>query len=214
MAYRRTKKVEERLAETRGRIVKAALSLVAKGGFGSVGMPAIAAEAGVATGLLYRYFSSKADLFNDVFRHAAQREIEACAAAASISGNVRKRLTCVVETFAWRALRGRTLAWALLAEPVDRLVQTDRLHFRETYRAIFAELIGTGIHNGEVALQDTQVMAAALVGAIAEALVGPLSEPPHRNEENQLVACVARFCVQSLGPVPSSSTTIDYGDVT
>ncbi len=54
MAYRRTEKVEARLAATRERIVRAALSLVARGGYGATAMPAIAAEAGVSTGLLYR----------------------------------------------------------------------------------------------------------------------------------------------------------------
>lgn len=202
MAYRRTEKVEARLAATRERIVKAALSLVARGGYAAAGMPAIATEAGVSTGLLYRYFPSKADLFDEVFRRASQREIDACAAAAALPGSARERLTRVVETFAQRALKGRRLAWALLAEPVDPVVEADRARFREPYRAIFADIIQAGIEAGEVAAQDAKTVAAAMVGAIAEALIGPLSEPPRPQDEAALIATVARFCVQSLGPVP------------
>lgn len=206
MAYRRTEKVEARLAATRERIVKAALSLVARGGYGAAGMPAIAAEAGVSTGLLYRYFPSKADLFDEVFRRASQHEIDACAAAAALPGSARERLARVVETFAQRALKGRRLAWALLAEPVDPVVEADRARFREPYRAIFADIIQAGIDAGEVAPQDARTVAAAMVGAIAEALIGPLSAPPRPQGEAALIATVVRFCVQSLGPAPSANS--------
>lgn len=218
MAYRRTKKMEARLAATRERIVRAALSLVARGGYGAAGMPAIAAEAGVSTGLLYRYFPSKADLFDEVFRRASQREIDACAAAAALPGSARQRLARVVETFAQRALKGRRLAWALLAEPVDPVVEADRTCFREPYRAIFADIIQTGIETSEVPPQDAKTVAAAMVGAIAEALIGPLSEPPRPQDEATLIATVVRFCVQSLGPVPeldsktTTTTSKEKGD--
>ncbi len=208
MAYRRTEKVEARLAATRERIVRAALSLVARGGYGATAMPAIAAEAGVSTGLLYRYFPSKADLFDEVFRRASQREIDACAAAAALPGSARERLARVVETFARRALKGRRLAWALLAEPVDPVVDADRARFREPYRAIFADIIQAGIEAGEVAPQHAKTVAAAMVGAIAEALIGPLSEePPRPQDEAELIATVVRFCVQSLGPPPDANST-------
>ena len=110
MAYRRTKKVEERLARTREDIVTAALGLVAEGGYAAASMPAIAARAEVSTGLLYRYFPSKADLFEEVFRRASQREIDACARRAAAPGTARERLAGVVETFARRALKGPRLA--------------------------------------------------------------------------------------------------------
>ncbi|MFS8586400.1 MAG: TetR family transcriptional regulator, partial [Acidimicrobiia bacterium] len=125
-AFPTVSRVTARLAATRERIVRAALSLVARGGYGATAMPAIAAEAGVSTGLLYRYFPSKADLFDEVFRRASQREIDACAATAALPGSARERLARVVETFARRALKGRRLAWALLAEPVDPVVDADR----------------------------------------------------------------------------------------
>lgn len=205
MAYRRTDKMVARMAATKERIVTAALALVARGGYRATSMPAIAAKAGVSTGLLYRYFPSKADLFDEVFQRASQREIDACAAAAALPGTARERLARVVDTFARRALQGRQLAWALLAEPVDPVVEADRVRFREPYRAIFAALIDSGIKNGELAPQNVSTVAAAMVGAIAEALVGPLSEPPSAKDEEALIATVTKFCVQALGPVPSAA---------
>ncbi|WP_372096721.1 TetR/AcrR family transcriptional regulator [Tistrella mobilis] len=205
MAYRRTKKVEERLARTREDIVTAALGLVAEGGYAAASMPAIAARAEVSTGLLYRYFPSKADLFEEVFRRASQREIDACARRAAAPGTARERLAGVVETFARRALKGPRLAWALLAEPVDPAIEAERLRYRQPYREIFAGLIRDGIAMGEIAPQDADILAAAMVGAIAEAMAGPLTRAPDAIPaagDDHLVATITRFCVQSLGPVP------------
>src|SRR6266576_4641232 len=124
MPYRPTERTEARKAETRERIVSAALDQLADGGYASASVQAVAARAGVATGSVYRHFPSKADLFAEVFRRASQREVDATAEAAEAAGGpASRRLAAAVETFARRALRGRRLAWALLAEPVDPAVE-------------------------------------------------------------------------------------------
>ncbi|XEU42965.1 TetR/AcrR family transcriptional regulator [Tistrella mobilis] len=187
----------------------AALALVASGGYAAASMPAIAARAEVSTGLLYRYFPSKADLFEEVFRRASQREIDACARRAAGPGTARERLAGVVETFARRALKGPRLAWALLAEPVDPAIEAERLRYRQPYRDIFAQLVREGIAAGEIAPQDADIVAAAIVGAIAEAMASPLTQPPEASatdpeRDARLGAVIARFCVQALGPRPRS----------
>lgn len=204
MAYRRTPKIEARMAQTRARILGAAQSLLAEGGYAVAGMPAVAARAEVSTGLIYRYFESKSDLFDQVFRYAAQHEIDICAEAARQPGSARERVARVAETFSRRALKGWRLAYALLAEPVDRTIESDRLHFRAPYRAIFAAIIRDGIAAGEIAPQDERLLATAIVGAIAETLVGPLSQRPRPEHEAALVDGVKRVCVQILGPPPST----------
>ncbi|WP_341704286.1 TetR/AcrR family transcriptional regulator [Ferrovibrio sp.] len=205
MAYRRTEAVVARLTETRERIVDAALALVARHGYGGTGIPAIAAEAGLSTGALYRYFPSKAELFDEVFRRGSQREIDVCAEAARQPGPARERLARVVEVFARRALKGRRLAWALLAEPVDPLVEADRLRYRLPYRDIFAGIIEDGISAGEIAPQDAVLTASAMTGALNEALIGPLAPQAKRTDQDMLIAGLARFCVQAVGPDPRSS---------
>ncbi|MBA1145673.1 TetR/AcrR family transcriptional regulator [Ectothiorhodospiraceae bacterium WFHF3C12] len=204
MAYRRTEKMERRMARTRERIVEATMHLIARDGYAGAGIPAIAAEAGVATGSIYRFFPSKAELFDEVFRRVSQREIDACAAAAATPGTARQRIARLVETFARRALKGRRLARALLAEPVDPIIEIDRMRFREPYRAIQAGIIRDGIAAGELEEQDADVVAAGLVGAISEALVGPLGEAHAPEREEQLVATVVTLCVRSLGPAPAA----------
>lgn len=202
MAYRRTETVVARLAETRERIVTAALKLVAKEGYGGAGIPAIAAEAGLSTGALYRYFPSKAELFDEVFRRGSQREIDVCAAAASQSGPARQRLARVVEVFARRAMKGRRLAYALLAEPVDPLIEAERLRYRLPYRDIFVGIIEDGMRAGEIAEQDALLTASAIVGALNEALIGPLAPQAKKTDQEKLINGLALFCVQALGPMP------------
>src|SRR5881227_1711411 len=139
MAYRPTARTEARRAEVRDRIVRAAFELIRRGGYREASVAAVAAGAGVATGTVYRHFPSKADLFAEVFRRASQREVDATREAAQEAGGpATRRLAAAVETFARRALRGRRLAWALLAEPVDPAVEEERLVFRRAYAEVFA----------------------------------------------------------------------------
>jgi AcrR family transcriptional regulator len=182
MPYRPTERTEAKRREVRERIVVAAHELIARGGYRAASVSAVAHRAGVATGSVYRHFPSKADLFAEVFRRASQREVDAMAAATAADGPVTVRLAAGVERWARRALRGRRLAWALLAEPVDPAVEAERLAFRRAYRDLMAGLIREGVDSGELPDQDPDVTAAALIGAIGEALVGPLSPAGERTD--------------------------------
>ena len=71
-----TDRTRARLAAARERIVDAALDQLAEGGYASASVATVARRAGVATGTVYRHFPSKADLFAEVFRRAAQREVD------------------------------------------------------------------------------------------------------------------------------------------
>jgi AcrR family transcriptional regulator len=154
----------------------------------------------VATGTVYRHFPSKASLFAEVFREASQHEVDAVVAAAEErpEASATARIALAVETFARRALRGRRLAWALIAEPVDPAVEAERLVFRRAYRDAFATVIDDGIRSGELPGQNAELAAAALVGAIGEALVGPVSPTSGRSDPDAIVAALRDFCLRSV----------------
>lgn len=196
VAYRPTEKTEARRTRTRARIVRAALELVARGGYREAQVAAVAKRAEVATGTVYRHFPSKAELLTEVFRVASQREVDAVARAADEATGAPERLAAAVDTFARRALRGRRLAWALLAEPVDPAVETQRLQFRRAYAQVFARAIADGVADGELPPQDPAFTATALVGAIGEALVGPLSPGAHPDPDALITNLIA-FCLRS-----------------
>jgi AcrR family transcriptional regulator len=182
----------ERRAATRDAIVAGTLSLVAEGGWAAASMHDVARRAGVATGSLYRHFPSKGDLLAEVFADAAGREqavvreIDTDAARPPL-----ERLAAAIEVFAHRANAAPTLAYALMAEPVDPAVEAARLASKQAYRGMFAALLDDAVTAKEIAPLDTAAAAAAIVGALQEALAGPA--------DAGLIAALVTFTVNAVG---------------
>jgi AcrR family transcriptional regulator len=198
MPYRPTQRTEARRAAAREQIVTAARELIARGGYREAQVAAVAARAGVATGTVYRHFPSKAELFAEVFRRVSAREVDATRAAAADAAGATSRLAAAIEAFARRALRARRQAYALLAEPVDPAVEAERLRFRRAHAEHFAAIVADGIAARELPPQNAELAGAALVGALAEALVGPLSEVAAHTDPEALVADLVAFCLRSV----------------
>src|SRR5436305_13230970 len=192
----------EVIISTRERLLHSAQELIEEGGYGAAPVTAIAERAGVAAGTLYRHFESKQELFVEVFRSVCTREEQAMRAAAETmeSQSAVERLELVLATFAERALRNPRLAWALLAEPVDPLVDAERLAYRQRYSSLVAETLDAAIAAGEVPGQSTELTAAALVGGCGEVLVGPLSPlAGARPDTDQIVTALRMFVRRAVG---------------
>ncbi|MFF2555670.1 TetR/AcrR family transcriptional regulator [Nocardia sp. NPDC058058] len=216
MAYRRTPAVQARLDAQAGSIVRAAMTVLSRDGFAGLSMAAVAAEAGVATGTVYKTFSGKAELVTAVFREVVTREVAEVAVAGGAntaradadtgdSGSTgtepdlrsaRQRVTAAVETFAGRALKNPKLAYVLLAEPVDAAVDAERLRFRRAFAETFETAVADGVASGQLPPQDPRTSATALVGAIGEVLVGPLAE---QLESESVVPELVAFALRALG---------------
>lgn len=175
VAYRRTEKVQQRLDAQRHALVDAAAALLAEGGSPAVSVAAVAERADLAVGTVYRHFTGKAALVVEVFRRIVSREVAAVEHAAALPGDPAERVVTVLETFARRAMKAPRQAYALLAEPVDPEVEAERLVFRRSYRDVVAGHIREGVRSGRLPAQDADLTAAALVGATAEILIGPLT---------------------------------------
>jgi AcrR family transcriptional regulator len=202
MAYRHTEKTLAHKAAVKEGLLAGAMALVAEGGFGALTVAAAAQQAGMATGAVYKHFESTAALCAEVFRRATEKEVAMVRMAATAVGSPPERLRQAISTFAGRALRGRRLAYALIAEPVDPLVDVERLRFRHAYAEIFQALVEDGVRAGAFAVQTPSVSAAALVGVIAEAMVGPLSwQHDYDTPEAQtpLIAAIQSFCLRAVG---------------
>ena len=177
MAYRQTEHTQSKKAGTRARILKEARLLVTDSGFSSLAVALVAKKSGIATGTIYRHFPSKAELVAEVFKHATEHELHAVTQASQVQASAKERLNKAIETFAIRALQAPRLAYALIAEPVDPIVERERLSYRYAYAEAFEDLINDGIRAKEFVEQNASTSAAALVGLLTEALVGPLA--PH-----------------------------------
>ncbi|PZP25280.1 TetR/AcrR family transcriptional regulator [Pseudomonas kuykendallii] len=208
MAYRTTPARMDRDLKLRERILGCALKRVADGGFSSLTMVALADDVGIATGSLYRHFHSKGELAAEVFATASGREVDALRVVLRGSeGSPAERLSRGVRQFAARAWSSRSLAFALIAEPVEPEVDEQRLFYREAYGELFCDLLVEGVALGEFQVGQPRVVAACLVGAIAESLVGPLSPPAWAAREAgrpsvELAAvsdALATFCLRAVG---------------
>ncbi len=197
-----TPSTRERTPSTRERLLSAAQALIEEGGYGAASVIETASRAGVAAGTLYRHFGSKEELFVEVFRTVCDREVHAMQAAAQAmppAASHVERLETVFATFAQRALRRPRLAWALLAEPVDPLVDAERLAYRERYAALVAAVLRQAIAAGEIPEQDVELTAAALVGGCGEALVGPLTPLGRAPRVAEVLDALRAFVRRAVG---------------
>ena len=201
MAYRKTQRVEERLADNRNRILVAARALVSEGGWGEAQISNVASAADVATGSVYRYFPSKADLISELIADVSRDELTAIRRAADAAPGPSSALAAAVSTVAVHVLSQRKLAWGILAEPVDVDVTASRLASRREIAGEIASRIDAAVRAGHLPQQDTALAATALLGALHESLVGPLA-PDTMDDGAKLrdtVQAVTQLALRAVG---------------
>ncbi|MDJ0393919.1 TetR/AcrR family transcriptional regulator [Rhodococcus sp. G-MC3] len=205
MPYRRTSAVQARLDAGREKLFASAIDVLSVHGYKGLSIASVAAAAGVSAGSVYTHFENKSDLLVAIFREVCGREVRAVASASATSaaGTVVERVTAIVETFAGRAMKNRTMAYALLAEPVEPAVDAERLVFRRSFTGAIAGAITAGIAAGEIPEQNVELAAVGLVGAVGEILVGPLSPDralsPEHDPAADVVPDLVSFALRSLG---------------
>ncbi|MFD7530156.1 MULTISPECIES: TetR/AcrR family transcriptional regulator [unclassified Streptomyces] len=199
MAYRPTARTEATRLAHREQLLDAARQLLAEGGYPAAGISALARRAGVATGSVYHHFASKQELLAAVFRHVAGHELSAVQGAVQARSGSTEQLRALVEVFSYRALSSPRTAWALLAEPVDPLVEEERLTYRRGYHLLAETVIVAGVSAGELPQQNAQLSAAAVIGAVGEALLGPLSPVGARTDPEPVVESITALCLRAVG---------------
>jgi AcrR family transcriptional regulator len=201
MAYRRTERETARLAARYDAIIEAARMLASESGLAAVQIVPVAERAGIAAGTVYRYFPSKDDLVAALVSATAEREIAAIRAAAASAPGALSGLAAAIMAFTAGTLRTRRLAWAMLAEVPDA-GDAGRFAFRRDIGREFEGLIRAAIAAGHLPDQPPAMMAAAVIGATVESLVGPLAPPSAGAAADSAAAQrVALFALRALGIV-------------
>lgn len=209
MAYRATDKTRAAQAQRRELLLATSEKLIAAGGFAAAPVKAIADACGMSVGSVYSHFAGRADLLAAVFRRGADQELAEVRKAVAACESATDRLQAVVRTFAWRAIRGRQMAWSLLFEPVDPRVDEERLIYRRSYVEVTTAILHDGIAAGEFPAQHVDIAAAALIGAISESLAGRLSPVPVEATESasdaDIVDAILELCLRAVGAEPVSN---------
>ncbi len=199
MAYRRTEREALRLAARHEAIIEAARGLASQSGLAAVQIGAVAERAGIAAGTVYRYFPSKDDLVAALVTATAEREVVAIRAAAAAAPGALSGLAAAILAFAAGTLRTRRLAWAMLSEAS---LDAERFSFRRNIGNEFESLIRSAIAAGHLPDQPPSEMAAAVLGATVESLVGPLAAASAGSDAEYAAAQrITLFALRALGVV-------------
>ncbi len=198
MAYRATTMTKAKKEATQSRVFESAKELLIAHGFAGVQMKPLAEAADVATGTAYRYYASRAELCCVLFRHFSQREVDHLGQQFELPGTALERLERGMTSFIDRALTRPTLAYALIAEPVDPSVEAERLTYREHYAAFYRSLILAGIEEGSMPDQDATISAHALVGTLGESLIRPAHQGIAAKDLPALRDAIITFCLRAV----------------
>jgi AcrR family transcriptional regulator len=198
--YRQTENILRKLTARRQAILAAAFDVAAEQGLAAVQIVAIAEQAGIAAGTVYRYFPSKAELIAVLADAFSGQELTALQAAARAAPGPLSALAAAIMTFALRAVAHRRLFFALTAEPAEAEIDAARARFRGALVAELRTLIARAADGGGLADQDPALLAPALFGGLVDSLAGPMAVPPHdaakaRDQARQLTL----FALRGLG---------------
>jgi AcrR family transcriptional regulator len=133
---------------TRQRLLRAALDLYTTIGFRATTTPAIAARAGVAEGTIYRHFSGKEHLLNEVYRNAQQWGAGVVREPGESAAGVPERLRAIarrlLEAAASDAPTARMLLRRREEQHLDERSRDASREFRATLGAVMAEGASAG----------------------------------------------------------------------
>jgi AcrR family transcriptional regulator len=164
-------------------------------------MKEIAERAGLSEGAIYRYFPTVTDLFVEVFREVARRELEVARRATSVAGPAGKRLEEAIRNHVERALQRPRLAYAMLAEPLAPELEATRLVYRRSFHELFGQVMEEAIDAGEYRPFDVATAAACMIGAFDEALIWPLAfRTQDGDAPEKRIEFVVRFCMNGIAP--------------
>jgi AcrR family transcriptional regulator len=164
---------------TRQRLLRAALELYTTVGFRATTTPAIAARAGVAEGTIYRHFSGKEHLLNEVYRgaqHWGTAVVQETGGEAGAPDRLLQIARRLIETAARDAAQTRMLLRRRDEQHLDERSREAEREFRSALQAVVAAGRSAGVVRQGPAELWTDVWLA-LVAFIAER-VGAREWPP------------------------------------
>lgn len=154
---------------TRQKLLRAALDLYTSVGFRGTTTPAIATRAGIAEGTIYRHFTSKEHLLNEVYRGAQRwatgiiREIEEQAQGARAS----ERLQRVARRFFEAAERDPAALRMLLYNGSEKGLDEKSREAAREFREALQQMVASGKSDGLVRPGPADLWASAWLSLIA-----------------------------------------------
>lgn len=151
---------------TRERLVRAALELFTTQGYHDTTTSQIARRAGVAEGTIYRHFSSKEQLFNEIYRAAVRLFVQA-ARDTSPTASCRERLEKIAKR--WREIshHNPNVARLVLASRIQPFLDSQSREAGHEMEQEIEKVIAAGKAAGEVRVGSAETWAAVWLRVIA-----------------------------------------------
>ncbi|MBA3496207.1 MAG: TetR/AcrR family transcriptional regulator [Gemmatimonadales bacterium] len=156
---------------TRQRLLRAALDLYTTVGFRATTTPAIAARAGVAEGTIYRHFSGKEHLLNEVFRGAQRWGTTVVRETGEGPEDTPGRLHQVARRLLETAARDAPMTRMLLRRRDEQHLDEKSREAEREFRTALHHLVAAGRSDGLVRAGPAELWTdvwLALVAFIAE----------------------------------------------
>lgn len=135
---------------TRQRLLRAALDLYTTIGFRATTTPAIAARAGVAEGTIYRHFSGKEHLLNEVYRNAQHWGAGLVKEPESNGHSVPERLEGIARRLLDAAARDPSLTRMLLRSRDEQHLDERSREASREFRDALQQVVAGGETEGVV----------------------------------------------------------------
>jgi AcrR family transcriptional regulator len=188
-------------AHMREQILAGAQHAFAVSGYRATSVPAIATQAGVSVGLIYRYFSSKEELFLSVCQQSSEAQLNELATLLAQIADPRERLRAAIDQFVnsltdegWGAIMVH--AWA----EADRNPALRDMLMRvfDQHRGFSAMFIREAIARGE-APADADVESIALGAALLlHGAIAHQAERGHRFDREAVARAITTVLGQQL----------------
>lgn len=166
---------------TRQRLVRAAFELFTTRGYHLTTTPLIAKKAGVAEGSIYRHFTGKQHLLNELYRAAARWAVRLVKGIDQ--GGARDKLAAVARGLVDGAARDPAVVRLLLLVPHGDLLDDSSRDLARELRRSLEGIVAQGKADGTVRVGSAEVWAGvwlAVVGHALEKVAGKEWAPDHQ----------------------------------
>lgn len=140
---------------TRARLIEAAIERFARQGLASTTLRQVAETAGVSSGTLYHYFSSKTALYQDAYLWATEDQLTAFRKASEHLGTVRERIAAILDCAYARSVSKPHVGSFILRAWVERNAEhQEPLPVMQEILDHYDEIAQLGLRTGEMTEQS------------------------------------------------------------
>ncbi|HEY2166839.1 MAG TPA: TetR/AcrR family transcriptional regulator [Jatrophihabitantaceae bacterium] len=191
----------ERDAQRRERLLAAAVELIGNQGYPATTIPGVCAAAKVSTRHFYRLYSTKEDLFVDVYDRLTGESYTRVTASLRKSTDrpIRERIPSALLAYLGPMLEDARVARIAFVEVMGASARIERvrLDYRETLVTLVEREVRAAVERAEIADRDWRFATLALVGA-ATAIVYDWMLRTGGDGVEHIEAALAELAVQLL----------------